>query len=77
MKEGLYAAVDSEVGSLHLDVELAVRPGETVAVLGPNGAGKTTLLRALAGLQPIARGRVAIDGTVLEDTATRIRVAAE
>jgi ABC-2 type transport system ATP-binding protein len=32
------------------------------ALTGPNGAGKSTLLRALAGVLPLARGRVEIDG---------------
>ena len=36
--------------------------GETVAILGPSGCGKTTLLRAVAGLQPLAAGRIAWDG---------------
>jgi len=40
-------------------------------VLGPNGAGKTTLLRVVAGLLPIDEGRVEVNGTVFEDTATR------
>ena len=44
------------------DVDLTVPPGRVLAVLGPNGAGKTTLLRALAGLQPLGRGRVEIGG---------------
>lgn len=33
-------------------------PGSLTAVVGPNGAGKTTLLRALAGLHPVASGRI-------------------
>ena len=36
------------VAVLH-DVDLAVGPGDRVAVVGPNGVGKTTLLRVLAG----------------------------
>ncbi|MCX4247710.1 ATP-binding cassette domain-containing protein [Paraliomyxa miuraensis] len=32
------------------------------ALTGDNGAGKSTLLRALAGVQPISRGRIEIDG---------------
>jgi heme exporter protein A len=44
-------------------VDLAVRPGEGVAVLGPNGAGKTTLLRILAGLARPDAGTVLAGGT--------------
>jgi zinc/manganese transport system ATP-binding protein len=44
----------------HLD--LAVRPGEFVAVLGPNGSGKTSLLRVLLGLQPLTEGTVTVAG---------------
>jgi len=60
-----------------VDVELAVAPGEVAALLGPNGAGKTTVLRALAGLLPLAAGRVVLDGRVLEDPAHRVRVPVE
>jgi molybdate transport system ATP-binding protein len=63
----LAARVGLSLGSLELDVELAVDDGEVVAVLGPNGAGKTTLLRALAGLVAIDRGRIEVDGVVLDE----------
>jgi molybdate transport system ATP-binding protein len=37
------------------------------AVFGPSGCGKTTLLRAVAGLEPAARGRLRIDGETWQD----------
>ena len=65
----LEAEVGLTLGRLELEVELAVETGELVVLLGPNGAGKTTLLRALAGLVALDRGRVVLDGAVLEDAA--------
>lgn len=47
------------------DVTLAIRPGRFLVVAGPNGAGKTTLVRAVAGLMPVAAGRIAIGGTAV------------
>ncbi len=63
----LDATIGVRLGTFELDVELTVEPGEVLAVLGPNGSGKSTLLRALGGLLPIDRGRIAIDGNVLDD----------
>jgi molybdate transport system ATP-binding protein len=63
----LSADLHLQLGTLQLDIELTIGPGEVVALLGPNGAGKTTILRALAGLQPIDRGHVSIDGRVVDD----------
>jgi thiamine transport system ATP-binding protein len=47
------------------DVSLSVPGAERVAVLGPSGAGKSTLLRAIAGLEPLAGGRILLDGADL------------
>ncbi len=44
------------------DVSLHVRYGEFLTILGPPHSGKTALLRAVAGFQPVASGRVLIDG---------------
>jgi molybdate transport system ATP-binding protein len=71
------ARVRVDLGTLRLDVHLQVGDGEVVAVLGPNAAGKTTLLRALAGLQPLTRGRIEIDGRVLDDPDRRVLVPPE
>jgi molybdate transport system ATP-binding protein len=73
----LEAWIKLTLGPLDLDMELTIDEGEVVALLGPNGAGKTTLLRAVAGLVAFNSGHVTLDGTVLEDTATRAYVPTE
>jgi ATP-binding cassette subfamily B protein/subfamily B ATP-binding cassette protein MsbA len=47
--------------ALH-DIELDVRPGQTVALVGPSGAGKTTLCNLVARFYDPIEGRVLLDG---------------
>ena len=44
-------------------VDLALAPGETVAVVGESGSGKTTLGRATLHLAPISGGRIIFEGS--------------
>ena len=54
-------------GWLALDgIELAIAPGQTVALVGPSGAGKTTLANLVPRFYHPSRGRVLLDGHDLE-----------
>ncbi|QIB33637.1 dipeptide ABC transporter ATP-binding protein [Ancylobacter pratisalsi] len=44
------------------DAALRLTPGRTVGLLGESGSGKSTLAAALAGLRPLAQGRVRVLG---------------
>ncbi len=57
-------SVSVQLGSLLAlrDVDLAVRPGEVVALMGRNGAGKSTLLHTLVGLRTPRAGTVHVGG---------------
>ena len=66
-----------ELGDLVLDVELAVKRGECLALAGPSGAGKTSVLRVAAGLLTPEQGRVDANGDTWLDTERGIDVPAE
>lgn len=63
----LAAAIGLKRGSLRLDVDLRVEPGQVLVLLGPNGAGKSTVLRVLAGLLLPDSGRVVLGDLVLDE----------
>jgi len=61
--EGLVRAVD--------EVDLEVRPAETVAVMGPSGCGKSTLLHLLGGLERPTGGEVLVAGKRVDQMGER------
>ncbi|WP_225029267.1 ABC transporter ATP-binding protein [Xinfangfangia pollutisoli] len=43
-------------------VDLALEPGEVLAIIGANGAGKTTLMRAITGIARVSGGTITLAG---------------
>ena len=56
-----YGAIEALHG-----LSISVREGEIVTLIGANGAGKSTLLRAISGMVPAKRGRIAFRGEDLK-----------
>ena len=50
-----------------------LEPGMLAVMLGPNGAGKTTALRACLGLEPLAGGKVEVNGYSIKEMNKRDR----
>ncbi len=44
-------------------VNLAVAPGDFIALIGPSGCGKSTVLKLVAGLNPVSEGGLTVLGT--------------
>ena len=57
------------------DVCTSFEAGSLTALIGRNGTGKSTLLRAVAGLGPVAAGRVELCGQPLAEMTPRQRAA--
>lgn len=65
-----YGAIQAVKG-----VSLEVRAGEVVTIIGANGAGKSTLLKSICGLEPVAEGRITLDGKDVTNVKAHQRVA--
>ena len=71
--DGVSFAYDGVSEVLH-DIDLHIKPGETVAVVGQSGGGKTTLCQLIPRFYDVTAGSISIDGTDIRDvTKTSIR----
>ena len=52
------------------DINVTIRPGETLVLVGLNGAGKTTLIKLLTRLYDPTEGRILLDGKDLREYDT-------
>ena len=62
-----FAFEDSPDEPILSDLDLDIRPGETVALVGATGAGKTLLTALVPRLYDVTAGRVSIDGVDVRD----------
>jgi len=67
----------TECGSVHVlrGIDLAISPGEFVALRGRSGSGKTTLLNILVGLDDPTQGQVSVLGQALAELSEAERAA--
>lgn len=49
------------------NVNLTIRPGETIALMGPTGSGKTTLINCISRFIDVTDGQVLLDGVDVRD----------
>ena len=59
--ENVSFAYDGDLAVLH-NVNLKVRPGETIAIVGPSGGGKSTLCQLIPRFYDVSEGSIRIDG---------------
>ena len=58
------------------DINLHIKPGETVALVGPTGAGKTSIASLVARFYDVGEGRILVDGYDIRDV-TRSSLAGQ
>jgi polar amino acid transport system ATP-binding protein len=55
-----------------IDINLSVRTGEKIVLCGPSGSGKSTLIRCINHLESYSRGRILVDGILVDDDPKKI-----
>src|SRR5713101_25477 len=72
--EKFYAQPDGSRVEVIVPTDIAVHPGEFLALLGPSGCGKSTLLRMLTGLARPSAGQVLWHGQPLDGRLPNVSI---
>jgi molybdate transport system ATP-binding protein len=65
--------VEKQLGDFELEVSFTSN-GLVTGLFGNSGAGKTSIINMIAGLVTPDRGRISLDGEILDDTVSRLHV---
>jgi len=69
--EGVGFAYENSGKPVLHDLNLTIRPNESLGLVGPTGSGKTTLADLLLGFYEPTAGRITVDGIALTGAAIR------
>jgi NitT/TauT family transport system ATP-binding protein len=72
--EKFYAQPDGSRVQVIAPTDLAIYPGQILAVLGPSGCGKSTLLRMMTGLSPASAGSVLWHGQPVRGESPNVSI---
>src|SRR5579871_731281 len=72
--EKFYAQADGTRIQVVSPIDIAIYPGQIIALLGPSGCGKSTLLRMLTGLSPASGGAVYWHGQRVQGDAPNVSI---
>lgn len=63
--EGMSARYGGMGQDVLSQIDVALHPGQTLALVGESGSGKSTMARVITGLLPAREGRIVFDGSPL------------
>src|SRR5216683_2048319 len=72
--EKFYTQPDGSRVQVIAPTDLAIYPGQILALLGPSGCGKSTLLRMMTGLSPASAGRVLSHGQPVRGESPNVSI---